>query len=1047
VHANRRLAAIFQIHAGEGRVVVLLLLFSFCLGIPQVFVETAANTLFLTTFDARGLALIYLGFALTSPLVGLLYSWAEARISLPRLLAANLGLLLLSLLALQLALTTTASSAPIVVLAIWGEVVWVLTSLVFGALVGQLFNVRQSRRLVGLVGSGEVVAGILGGFLIPLLVRRMGTASLLLVAALGAGLALALLPALWRAGRSGAWGSHEGSAEPAAKVPARLLKSGYIRLIFAFAALSLLGYFFLDTMFYIEVEARYPDEEQLASFLGVFYGLVGLLTLAGRSLLIARVLERFGMLGGLLAVPLAVVGGTLAIVVAGLAAAGTALIFWLVVLTKLLNEVLKDAIDQPVSLILYQPLRAEQRVSAQTAVESTVEPLASGIAGILLLVLGVFAGLSNLGLTIALLGMLAIWMLVGLNLERAYTAALLNALARRWLGGVALTFHDGSSRAILRQALRSPHADEVIYALSLIEQSEPAVLPELLPSLLTHPAPGVRVEALQRVEQRRLLETLPAVSALLEDQNLAVRGRALRTLAVLEGQEGFARLAPYLDDETPQLRLGLLAGLLRGRPGPGMRAAEQQLTALASSPAADQRAQAAQLLGEVADSAFNPWLLPLLHDKNPQVREAALAAAGKIGGALWPHVVAALATPEVYATAATALARGGAAALPALAEVLANSGYPRTAALRATRVCGRIGQPALGLLLKHCAHADPAVRHQVLLALSRHEAHIAAPQAEQIRVQIRAEVADITALLAALDDLGAERPLLPLRDALAERILRARDRVLLLLTLIADRQSILRARDGLALARGEQRAYAVEALDLLLDSALKPLVLPLCDELSSHQQLQRLGALFPQPRLGPERRLRQLAAESGRPRDWIAVCAQYALERLELVQQGDSSVIALLERVLLLKTVSIFAETPDSVLAEIAAILEETPVAANTQLFAKGEPGRCMYIVAEGRLRVHDGDHTLNLLYARDVFGEMAVLGTGLRVASVTAVDDCLLLRLDQEPLYELMADRVEVARGIIQVLSGRLSDRVHDLREVQARVQGVQPLEGAAPA
>ncbi len=66
----------------------------------------------------------------------------------------------------------------------------------------------------------------------------------------------------------------------------------------------------------------------------------------------------------------------------------------------------------------------------------------------------------------------------------------------------------------------------------------------------------------------------------------------------------------------------------------------------------------------------------------------------------------------------------------------------------------------------------------------------------------------------------------------------------------------------------------------------------------------------------------------------------------------------------------------------------------------------------------------------------MAVLGNGLRAASVTAVEDCVLLRLDQEALYELMADRVEVAYGIIHVLVNRINDRMQDLGALQARVQ-----------
>ena len=93
-----------------------------------------------------------------------------------------------------------------------------------------------------------------------------------------------------------------------------------------------------------------------------------------------------------------------------------------------------------------------------------------------------------------------------------------------------------------------------------------------------------------------------------------------------------------------------------------------------------------------------------------------------------------------------------------------------------------------------------------------------------------------------------------------------------------------------------------------------------------------------------------------------------------------------------------------------------------------------MYLVYEGEVRVHDGEHTLNHLADGDVFGEMALLDSEPRMASVTAVQDTLLLRLAQEPFFELMEDRPEVARGIIRVLSRRLRARVRELAELRAR-------------
>jgi len=123
----------------------------------------------------------------------------------------------------------------------------------------------------------------------------------------------------------------------------------------------------------------------------------------------------------------------------------------------------------------------------------------------------------------------------------------------------------------------------------------------------------------------------------------------------------------------------------------------------------------------------------------------------------------------------------------------------------------------------------------------------------------------------------------------------------------------------------------------------------------------------------------------------------------------------------------------------VAALLEEVPLAAGQTIFEKGDPGDSLYIIVEGEVRVHDGGRTLNHLYAGDVFGEMALLEPEPRVASVTAVVDTQLLGLGQEPFYELLAERSEVARGIIQVLCRHLRARVQDLNELRARFEALE--------
>ena len=66
-----------------------------------------------------------------------------------------------------------------------------------------------------------------------------------------------------------------------------------------------------------------------------------------------------------------------------------------------------------------------------------------------------------------------------------------------------------------------------------------------------------------------------------------------------------------------------------------------------------------------------------------------------------------------------------------------------------------------------------------------------------------------------------------------------------------------------------------------------------------------------------------------------------------------------IEKVILLKSVEFFTGTPDSVLAQVAELIEEVSVAAGDVIIARGDAGDSMYVVAQGLLRVHVDDVTL----------------------------------------------------------------------------------------
>ena len=128
-----------------------------------------------------------------------------------------------------------------------------------------------------------------------------------------------------------------------------------------------------------------------------------------------------------------------------------------------------------------------------------------------------------------------------------------------------------------------------------------------------------------------------------------------------------------------------------------------------------------------------------------------------------------------------------------------------------------------------------------------------------------------------------------------------------------------------------------------------------------------------------------------------------------------------IEKVILLKGVGMFAHTSEDILADVAVILEEVELTAGERVFHKGEQGNSMYIIIHGRVRIFDREKTINFLGEREIFGELALLDPEPRSASVEAVEETRLFRLERGTLFELMEDNVSVVSGIMHVLCSRL--------------------------
>jgi CRP/FNR family transcriptional regulator, cyclic AMP receptor protein len=131
--------------------------------------------------------------------------------------------------------------------------------------------------------------------------------------------------------------------------------------------------------------------------------------------------------------------------------------------------------------------------------------------------------------------------------------------------------------------------------------------------------------------------------------------------------------------------------------------------------------------------------------------------------------------------------------------------------------------------------------------------------------------------------------------------------------------------------------------------------------------------------------------------------------------------LLLIEKVFLLKSLPIFSDTPENVLADLAPLMQDLELEEGSVIFKEGEFGDSMYIIYQGEIRIYKANTTLAILKEKEVFGELSLLDAESRSASAVAHSDCYIFKIDQEPFFELIDSRPEIARGFLKMLCKRL--------------------------
>jgi len=140
--------------------------------------------------------------------------------------------------------------------------------------------------------------------------------------------------------------------------------------------------------------------------------------------------------------------------------------------------------------------------------------------------------------------------------------------------------------------------------------------------------------------------------------------------------------------------------------------------------------------------------------------------------------------------------------------------------------------------------------------------------------------------------------------------------------------------------------------------------------------------------------------------------------------------LSLMEKILFLRRVSLFADLPPPDLKQVAAIASERICPDGETIAVQGEPGDEMYVIVSGKVRVLTGAEPGVEVARRkpgEYVGEMAIISREPRMASLVAAGEVRMLCIAQKQFESLLRERPEISLAVMRVLCARLREQAKD--------------------
>jgi HEAT repeat protein len=979
----KTLAQLLSIRPGEERMATLVLGVMLFTSLGAAFGGTAIEALFFARFGVEYLPYMFIGLGITNMIMSFGVTALLSRI--PRQVLYISTPLILAIV-LVLARIALISNQNWLYPALWlgKEVLNILIGLVIWGVAGVVCDTRQGKRLFPLFSASRISGQVIGGFATGLLVAAIGTENLVLVWAITLLASFILIRVLLA--------NVQIPVEPKGRKSRRRqqtlvqeMQRGYQYVrgssLMKWIAISTIFFsmlYFSISLPFMRAATEYAgNEDALATFLGLFNGFSTAAAFLASLFLANRLFARFGVMACILALPI--------IYLLGFAGLAIAPVFQIIVAFRFIQTLWLSGIADAAWQAMFNVVPPERRDQVRAFISGVPEQAGTFIAGGILIV-GEKALTPQQLYIVGLLAAAACTYVI-VRAQRGYNLALIDALRagrphlffseEQPFGG----FHqDGLAVQTAVQGLGD--SDSVIRRVSA-EILGHVSLPESTRALvngLEDQDPLVRAACLRALTRSGAAPALLDIAVCLADQEPEVRFEAVSAISDLAGfPVGTTKsIAPLLEDESPKVSTRAAVALLRADPGKDR--AKKYLRQMAILGDFEARRYAIAALGDWGDGEAFEFLANELEDRTlaSVIRRDILVSMQRIDSKKSiPHLIDSLATKDRLI-------------LDGSADLL-----------------GSIGTPAIEPLL--VSLLDDQYAEGALLALERLPPPPAGPVLEFARGSV-ARAGEYDAQLRGVRSNRGNEAMALLTEALDRMSHEHGIRALRAIGLLGDRGAMSIAVENLQTKDASQRANVLEALESI--------------------SARYRNILQPLMRLWEEESPAQADADWERllhdPDEWVRECAVYA-KSFDEVPMDSISTLSLMDRILFLKRVSLFANLSPTDLKQLASIATEEFFPDGEVIAYQGETGDAMFVIVSGEVRIcreTDGrEEEVARRTTGEYVGELSIINREPRNATLIALGDVRALSIDQKTFEGLLRERPEASLFIIQVLSKRLKE------------------------